>query len=134
MQATVDRSRCQGYALCNVPELFALDDEDSHAYVLSDPVPDTLAGLARSAAGSCPSGPFPSLADFPAFPILIPIRKRRAHGSAHDRRNLRPARLLRGAHELRCARRHPPAHHFPRRLTLPLGAVCLKSHGGTCDA
>ena len=38
----------------NVPELFALDDEDSHAYVLSDPVPGTLAELARSAAGSCP--------------------------------------------------------------------------------
>ena len=56
MRATVDRSRCQGHALCvlNVPELFDLDDEDSHAYVLSDPVPDTLAGLARSAAGSCP--------------------------------------------------------------------------------
>ncbi len=56
MRATVDRSRCQGHALCvlNVPELFDLDDLDSHAYVLSDPVPDTLAGLARSAAGSCP--------------------------------------------------------------------------------
>ena len=56
MRATVDRSRCQGHALCvlNVPELFDLDNENSHAYVLSEPVPDPLAGLARSAAGSCP--------------------------------------------------------------------------------
>ena len=56
MRATVHRSRCEGHALCVLhgPELFALDEEDSHAYVLSDPVPDTLAELARSAAGSCP--------------------------------------------------------------------------------
>ncbi len=51
MRATVDRSRCQSHALCvlNVPELFALDDEDSHAYVLSELVPDPLAGLAQRA-------------------------------------------------------------------------------------
>jgi ferredoxin len=56
MRATVDRSRCQGHALCvlDVPDLFALDDEDSRAYVLLDSVPDTLVELARSAVGSCP--------------------------------------------------------------------------------
>ena len=56
MRATVDRGRCQGHALCvmNTPELFDLDDEDSRAYVLSDPVPEPLAGPAQSAAGNCP--------------------------------------------------------------------------------
>ena len=36
MRATVDRSRCQGHALCvpEASELFDLDDVDSHAYVL----------------------------------------------------------------------------------------------------
>ena len=66
MRATVDRSRCQGHALCvlNVPELFDLDDVDSHAYVLSDPVPAGAtvlgSGLGRdsaiAAAGAQPQG------------------------------------------------------------------------------
>lgn len=56
MRATVDRGRCQGHALCvlNAPDLFDLDDVESHAYVLADAVPDGLAELAHSAAQSCP--------------------------------------------------------------------------------
>lgn len=56
MRVTVDRTRCQGHALCamSAPELFDLDDVESHAFVLADPVPDRLAGAARSAAEGCP--------------------------------------------------------------------------------
>ncbi|WP_131744956.1 ferredoxin [Frankia sp. Cppng1_Ct_nod] len=56
MRVTVDRDRCQGHALCvlNAPALFDLDEIDSHAYVLADPVPGELAGSARSAVENCP--------------------------------------------------------------------------------
>jgi len=82
MRATVDRGRCQGHAQCvlNVPDLFALDDKDSHAYVLLDPVPDNLAKLARSAVTSCPERAI-SLTDSPAG-VITPAQ---AAGREHTK-------------------------------------------------
>ncbi|TDU04837.1 ferredoxin [Streptomyces sp. 846.5] len=56
MHVTVDPSRCSGHALCvmQAPDLFDLDDEDSRARVLADPVPATMAAAAHAAAGGCP--------------------------------------------------------------------------------
>ncbi|MFC5747939.1 ferredoxin [Actinomadura rugatobispora] len=55
MRVTVDRTRCQGHALCvmNAPDLFDLDDE-GRAGVLADPVPRDLGTAAREATGGCP--------------------------------------------------------------------------------
>jgi ferredoxin len=55
MRVMVDPSRCQGHALCalNVPEVFDLDDE-GHARVLADPVPNGMSAAARAAEGGCP--------------------------------------------------------------------------------
>ena len=55
MRVIVDRRRCQGHALCvmNAPGVFDLDDE-GHAGVLADPVPDGLDAAARAAERSCP--------------------------------------------------------------------------------
>lgn len=55
MRVMVDASRCQGHALCamNAPEVFDLDDE-GHARVLADPVPDGMSAAARAAEGGCP--------------------------------------------------------------------------------
>jgi ferredoxin len=55
MRVIVERSRCQGHALCamNAPDLFDLDDE-GHSRVLADPVPAGLDGAARAAEAGCP--------------------------------------------------------------------------------
>ena len=55
MRVMVDPSRCQGHALCalNAPEVFDLDDE-GHARVAADPVPDGMGAAARAAEGGCP--------------------------------------------------------------------------------
>ncbi|WP_433472256.1 ferredoxin [Spirillospora sp. CA-142024] len=55
MRVTVDPTRCQGHALCvmNAPGVFDLDDE-GHAGVLTDPVPERLGKAAREAEGGCP--------------------------------------------------------------------------------
>ena len=64
MRVVIDPLLCQGHAQCvlNLPELFALDDDDSHGYVLLDPVPDELADEARWTVGGCPERAI-SLAD-----------------------------------------------------------------------
>jgi len=56
MRVVIDPLLCQGHAQCvlNLPELFALDDNDSHGSVLLDPVPHELAEQARWIVGSCP--------------------------------------------------------------------------------
>ena len=56
MRAVIDPLLCQGHAQCvlNMPELFALDDGDSHGYVLLDPAPEELAEQARWIVGGCP--------------------------------------------------------------------------------
>ena len=56
MRAVIDPLLCQGHAQCvlNMPELFALDDRDSHGHVLLDPVPEELAERARVIVGGCP--------------------------------------------------------------------------------
>lgn len=66
MRAVIDPLLCQGHAQCvlNMPELFALDDRDSHGYVLLDPVPDELADGARWIVGGCPERAI-SLTDSP---------------------------------------------------------------------
>lgn len=55
MRVIVDRSRCQGHALCvmNAPGVFDLDDE-GHARVLADPAPHGLDAEIRAAVGGCP--------------------------------------------------------------------------------
>jgi len=52
----VDSERCQGHTQCGftAPQLFALRDEDGHAYALVEEVPPELQALARLAAASCP--------------------------------------------------------------------------------
>jgi ferredoxin len=53
--ATVDRTRCCGYAMCaeTAPELFRLDDS-GYACVVVDVVPPELADAARRGARACP--------------------------------------------------------------------------------
>ncbi|WP_106402642.1 ferredoxin [Actinocorallia populi] len=56
MKVRVDSELCQGHTLCamNAPDLFALRDEDGHAYALLEEVPADKEGQAREAARSCP--------------------------------------------------------------------------------
>lgn len=56
MKVRVDPELCQGHTLCamNAPGLFALRDEDGHAYALREDVPAELEEQAREAARSCP--------------------------------------------------------------------------------
>ncbi|GAB2832015.1 ferredoxin [Actinocorallia aurea] len=56
MKVRVDGELCQGHTLCamNAPALFALRDEDGHAYALAEDVPADLEGEAKEAARSCP--------------------------------------------------------------------------------
>ena len=56
MKVSVDAGKCQGHTLCHLvaPQLFGLDDEDGHAFVLADRVPAELETQARQAAAGCP--------------------------------------------------------------------------------
>ena len=56
MRICVDDTRCQGHTQCcfTSPELFALRDEDGHAYAIHERVPPELEDDARLAADSCP--------------------------------------------------------------------------------
>ncbi|MFC5746347.1 ferredoxin [Actinomadura rugatobispora] len=56
MKVRVDPGICQGHTLCamNAPELFALRDEDGHAYAIDEDVPQEQEGAAREAVRSCP--------------------------------------------------------------------------------
>ena len=56
MKVHVDPQLCQGHTLCamTAPELFALRDEDGHAYEVNADVPADKESLALEAARSCP--------------------------------------------------------------------------------
>ncbi len=56
MKVRVDPELCQGHTLCamNAPGLFALRDEDGHAYAVHEEVPADQETLAKEAARSCP--------------------------------------------------------------------------------
>ncbi len=56
MKVHVDPQLCQGHTLCamTAPELFALRDEDGHAYELNEDVPAGQERQAVEAARSCP--------------------------------------------------------------------------------
>jgi ferredoxin len=56
MRVVIDPDMCQGHARCQMtaPELFQLNDDDGHAFVVADPVPAGLEDKARRAAIGCP--------------------------------------------------------------------------------
>ena len=56
MQVRVDEERCQGHGLCRLsaPDIFFAREEDGHAYVLSETVPEGREDEAQLAADSCP--------------------------------------------------------------------------------
>ena len=56
MQVRVDEERCQGHGLCRLsaPDISFPREEDGHAYVLSETVPEGREDEAQLAADSCP--------------------------------------------------------------------------------
>jgi ferredoxin len=56
VKVRVDPNLCQGHTLCamTAPDLFALRDEDGHAYAIAEDVPADKEGMAKEAARSCP--------------------------------------------------------------------------------
>ncbi len=56
MRVRVDPDQCQGHGLCQMtaPEVFALQEEDGHAYALREEVGADLAQAAREGADACP--------------------------------------------------------------------------------
>ena len=56
MKVKVDPSICQGHGMCYLycPDIFQLSDEDGHAYVLSEDVPEGLVDAVELAVRSCP--------------------------------------------------------------------------------
>ena len=56
IRVKVDEGRCQGHTMCHMVagEIFKLRDEDGHAYVENELVPDALRDLALKAEAGCP--------------------------------------------------------------------------------
>ena len=56
MKVVVDENHCQGHGLCFMtsPQVFALREEDGHAYVLPGGDDPANEHTAREAAASCP--------------------------------------------------------------------------------
>ncbi|MEV4729921.1 ferredoxin [Saccharopolyspora sp. NPDC049426] len=56
MRVQVDANQCQGHGLCQMtsPEVFALRDEDGHAYPITEEVDGALVNAARDGADACP--------------------------------------------------------------------------------
>jgi ferredoxin len=56
MRVAVDAKHCQGHTMCNMvaPELFRLDDEDGHSYVVDPEVPPGQENAARAGMAACP--------------------------------------------------------------------------------
>jgi ferredoxin len=56
MRVWVDPEACQGHTQCSftAPAVFALRDEDGHAYTTVELVPAELEDLVRVAVDSCP--------------------------------------------------------------------------------
>lgn len=57
MRVRVDPEVCQGYAQCNslLPEMFEVDD-DGVARILTEEVPESLAGRVTAVVARCPTG------------------------------------------------------------------------------
>jgi ferredoxin len=55
-RVVVDPDLCQGHTLCNMaaPDIFALREEDGHAYVVVDELTAEQVPLARKAELGCP--------------------------------------------------------------------------------
>lgn len=58
MKVRIDADLCQGHAMCALacPELFQLSDEDGHAHVANENVPDEFEAAVERAVRSCPEG------------------------------------------------------------------------------
>ncbi len=58
MLVRIDPDVCQGHTLCALaaPEIFHLNDEDGHAFVVSAEVPPGQEELVRKAVATCPEG------------------------------------------------------------------------------
>lgn len=56
MKVEVDENHCQGHGLCHMtaPEVFALREEDGHAYVLPAGTDPRHERAAREAEAACP--------------------------------------------------------------------------------
>lgn len=56
MKVTVDRTRCEGHALCAAvaPDAFSIDEDDDLAVVSDENPGKELWAQVRAAAGSCP--------------------------------------------------------------------------------
>ncbi|MCZ4078077.1 ferredoxin [Rhodococcus sp. H36-A4] len=56
MNVSVDEHQCQGHGLCHMtsPQVFALRDEDGHAYVLPEGQEPAHKAEAQAGADSCP--------------------------------------------------------------------------------
>lgn len=56
MKVRIIEDRCQGHAMCALycPQVFALNDEDGHGYVLDENVPAELEEPVRMVVKSCP--------------------------------------------------------------------------------
>ena len=56
MRVKVDADRCQGHAMCTLacPDLFHLNDDDGHAFVVQEVVPEEFEDHVRQAQRGCP--------------------------------------------------------------------------------
>lgn len=56
MRVRIDQNRCQGHAMCLLAcsDVFALNGDDGHAYVLNEQVPAGLEDAVDQASRSCP--------------------------------------------------------------------------------
>lgn len=56
MKVRVISSICQGHAMCLLacPEIFGIDDDDGHAFVLDENVPAHLEDAVQQAERGCP--------------------------------------------------------------------------------
>ena len=68
MRIRVDGEICQGHTLCamSAPDLFALSEEDGHAWAVREEVPPGQEERAREAVRSCPEQAILVLSDEPA--------------------------------------------------------------------
>jgi ferredoxin len=58
MHVRIDPDVCQGHTLCSLaaPDVFHLNDEDGHAFVVSAEVAPEQEDRVRKAAATCPEG------------------------------------------------------------------------------
>ena len=58
MRVTINSRLCQGHAMCLLacPELFRINDDDGHAYLEREDVPEGLEDKVDQARRGCPEG------------------------------------------------------------------------------